>query len=106
MKTRISATHLTCSAPAALYSPCLPQGASLFYFTEFDSPTPRGIIPIENAEVLRGERAHATTDRRDKYLIKIVLDPTFEAKREFYLLSARSNSGYEGWLAVRRPTLS
>lgn len=77
------------------------QGASLFYFTEFDSPQPRGVIPIENATILRGERSAVSSDRREKYLIKLILDPAFELKREFYLLSARSRQGHEGWLEVR-----
>jgi hypothetical protein len=77
------------------------QGSTLFYFTDFDSPQPRGIIPVEHAIVTPGERIKGVMDRRDKYIIKVVVDPTFEVKKEFYLLSARSRSGQESWIAVR-----
>ena len=76
------------------------QGASLFYFTAFDSPQPRGIIPIENAKVTKGQRPAGSHDRRDKYLIRIDLDPEVEVARDFYLLSARSKAGLEGWIEV------
>jgi hypothetical protein len=92
-----SVQHLCAAADGALSS----QGASLFYFTAFDSPQPRGIIPIENARISRPQRPEARTDRRNKYVIKVALDPAFEVKKSFYLLSARSRAGHDGWVAVR-----
>lgn len=76
------------------------QGSTLFYFTDVDSPQPRGIIPVENAIVTPGERTKGIMDRRDKYIIKVIVDPCFELKKEFYLLSARNRAGQEGWIAV------
>jgi hypothetical protein len=78
------------------------QGASLFYFTAIDSPQPRGIIPLEHGVISAGEVSRKTGDRRDKYIIKIEVDPNAEVRKYTYLLSARSSSGQTEWLQVRQ----
>jgi hypothetical protein len=77
------------------------QGSSLFYFTDADTYSPRGVIPIELATVAAGKRYQGIIDRRDKYIISITVHPSFHTTRSTYLLSARSTSGQEGWLQVR-----
>ena len=77
------------------------QGSTLFYFTAFDSPQPRGVIPLENAQIHAGERGQKGADRRAKYLIRVEVDPHADVRKHTYLLSARSTSGQKEWLAVR-----
>lgn len=76
------------------------QGCSLFYFTSPEDFSPRGVIPLEQAEIAEGKRTQGIIDRRDKYIISVTVDPSFQCKKPVYLLSARSSSGQTEWLQV------
>ena len=75
------------------------QGSLLFYFTSIEATQPRGIIPLENAEVSTGEPGKPG-DRRAKYMIRVDVDPNAEVRKRLYLLSARSTAGLKEWVAV------